>query len=41
MSLAILGFVPKLVFDDGFESAILGDGCFTSPRRAFRWLVCY
>ena len=35
-----LGFVPKLVFHDGFESAILGEVCITSPRRAFRWLAC-
>ncbi|MBL9124973.1 MAG: N-6 DNA methylase [Planctomycetaceae bacterium] len=35
-----LGFVPKLVFDDGFESAMLGEVYFISPRRAFRWLAC-
>ncbi len=36
----VLGFVPKLVFDDAYKSANLGDGSFTLPRRAFGWLVC-
>jgi HNH endonuclease len=36
----VLGFVPKLVFDDDIESTILGDVYFWSPWRAFRWLAC-